>query len=189
MAVPAIDNTPPLVDFLVLKHPAQSLSTNASTASGSSSVSGKCQTTRSASTKYIAILFSLGRSVSVGDAILWEACFVAYCTSERSCPKKFMRATPPRNLEASYLQRTLPSSSFPLPCTTGQLNPLESSFKPKSLKSFNREFRLASSSKPLFALLNLRPQYLDLLRVISATAHDAPKLDVTPRLHPISECH
>ena len=102
-----------------------------------------------------------------------------------------MRATPSSELgPASCLQRTLPSSSFPLPCTTVQLNPLESSFKPKSLKSFNLGFRLASSSKPVVCPPQSSHQYLDTFSFVSSLPLPMmpTKLDVAPRLHPISEC-
>ena len=50
--------------------------------------------------------------------------------------QEISEGNPSTELGGFVLAKTLPSSSFPLSCTAGQLNPLEYLFKPKSLKSF-----------------------------------------------------
>ena len=119
-----------LADFLVLKQPAQSLSTNASTAVGSSSVSFKCQISLSVSIKYLPIRFRTILS------------------------QEITRAPHPQSWEASFLLRGPPF------CTKGQLNALESSVKPKYFKKtvgmrMPIGFQIQTSACPLQYPVNL----------------------------------
>ena len=129
---------PPDVDLLVLLHPAQSESVQATTSSDSFWF--VCQfTTLGHRTRYLSSLTSLLQSSLVGDVILTVASFVANAMSILSCVKKFALAAIPLYLVTSSAPNVSPLLSSALLAPNLPLN----------LRSFKSCLFSTSVSRPV----------------------------------------